>query len=82
MEKSCFTFWDIILDLRGTGLSYFLLSKKRIINPLNNKKYKEKKVHKVALLSKIFWRKINFTKFRLKLSFRKRRNFKEICISL
>ena len=49
-RKVALEFWDIILDLRGTGLSYFLLSKKRVINPLNNKKYKEKEVHKVALL--------------------------------
>ena len=57
-RKVALEFWDIILDLRGTGLSYFLLSKKRVINPLNNKKYKEKKVHKVALLSKFFGKKL------------------------
>ena len=57
-KKIVLVFWDIILDLRGTGISFFLFSKKRIINPLNNKKYKEKKVHKVALLSKFFGEKL------------------------
>ena len=48
-------FWDIIIDLRGTAISYFLFSKKRIIKPFY--KSKQKTIHKVSSISKYFNKK-------------------------
>lgn len=57
-KKVALIFWDLILDMRGTGISYFLFSKKRIINPFHTNKYKEKKIHKVTSLSQFFGEKL------------------------
>ena len=45
-------YWDITIDLRGTAISYFLFTKKRIIRPFYKNKYK--KIHKVSAISKYF----------------------------
>ena len=55
--KVIFNFWDIVLDLRGTGISYFLFSKQRIIKPFCVAKNQKKKLHKVISLSKYFGKK-------------------------
>lgn len=46
-------FWDEVIDLRGTALSYFLFAKKRTINPFFDKN-KKKKIHKVISISKFY----------------------------
>lgn len=76
-KKVSFIFWDIILDLRGTAISYFLFSKKRIINPLNIEKYKEKKAHKVTILSEFFGEKLIAPNLDLNYNVKKEEIFKK-----
>lgn len=54
--KVFFIWWDTIFDLRGTGISYFLFSKKRVIRPFF--KEKKKKLHKVISISRYFGRRV------------------------
>lgn len=52
-KKVFFNFWDLIVDLRGTGISYFLFSKSKKIYSNKNKK-----IHKVESISNLLGNKI------------------------
>ncbi len=45
--QTFYNFWDLIIDLRGTGLSFFLLTKQRLIF-----RSKEQNIHAVEQISK------------------------------
>ena len=51
--KVFFNFWDCIVDLRGTIISVFLMSKKRVIY-----RSSKKKIHKVKMISNYFGNEI------------------------
>jgi ADP-heptose:LPS heptosyltransferase len=46
--QTFYNFWDLVIDLRGTGLSFFVLTKKRVIF-----RSKEQNIHAVEQISKI-----------------------------
>ena len=46
--QTFYNFWDLVIDLRGTGLSFFVLTKKRVIFRSN-----EQNIHAVEQISKI-----------------------------
>lgn len=64
--KVVLTFWDFVIDLRGTGISYFLLTKNRKIF---TKKINDKKVHKIINYSNLIGKNILEPKISLKKSF-------------
>ena len=64
--KVFLNFWDEIVDLRGSAISYFLFTKKRIINPYIDKD-KKKKIHKVLSISKFYNKKLLVPKLDIQL---------------
>merc|ERR1711991_1297843 len=82
--KVIFNFWECVVDLRGSAISFFLFTKKRLIykNLINDELHKTKSVSSLVTKRNLppnF--KLNFTKQKSKNSEIKKRKIQKCCFS-